>query len=426
MKFDIVHCSQSNQGSHRLEEEFQKTTPKTKTQRFINIKVMHRLNGDEPFSSKNFLHEAMIKSQLQIIDAIKRNPDCPILLQSLDENITIKDCNNELCLRAKLLFPNGIPSTIRKLNFPQKKFIYEIGAAKLMLMLSQIPTLYRTIHKSVDEELLKQAQVYTYSEAIFTKIDKEAMECAKEVLSSQQCANQDQPAVLVIFGASHDFGSLAKASGISYEILNTLQDMKQDMENDGPKNGPRFIHIKDMHRLPGKFSQDNPLTVAVVRSQLKVVETIRNFQGDFHVFTESLEKDLDIKDCDRSIVFMAHHLFPDGIPSTIDELTLSQKDFIYDYGAPDLMLFLNQIPKLYATSKKISRLMLENAIKQGDTETQFDAREEETIACVKEVFTSQEATNRGQPVALVVFGGSHDFQTLSNREGFSYEKIYAV
>jgi len=381
---------------------------------------------DRQFSSGDVLKERVIESQLLVIEAIRRYPGCPILLQSLDETLNVHDCERESVLTAKVLFPRGIPSNVEDLTLAQKRALYEYGAADLMLLLGEIPTLHRAIHREVNSSLMQKALSGDY-EATFTAIPKEAVMCAKEVFSSHLCANQNPPTALVIFGALHDFNSFCEAEGISHERIDAIPGAPTLANEAAPKvYKERFIHIRQLHANPHDrlFSSDDPLKECVVASQLKVAQAIKQYP-DCPVLAESLEENINIKDCDRELVLRAKVLFPNGIPSNSEELSFAQKKMIYEFGAPDLLLLLGEIPTLHKTvQKEVAANLLKEAL-AGNSEIRFEAREQQAVVCAKEILSSQQCVNQDRPTVLVVFGGLHDFGPFCKAREVSYERVDA-
>ena len=206
----------------RLEDLTHASNPQAdRKPRIIHVGQMHRdpqaLNYDSPNISQH-QKDNVIRSQLEVIQTILRHPGCPVLDESLDEDRQYRLC--EPAIRAERLFPEGIPSSVEKLNYGQKEFIYEYGSAELLLYLKKIPALYKTIHKEVSADLLESA--LAGSRVAQLGREKEALACAKEVLSGEACASQDRPTVLMVFGSVHNFAPLCKEASLSHELVLTL------------------------------------------------------------------------------------------------------------------------------------------------------------------------------------------------------------
>ena len=109
--------------------------------RIINIREVH--SCDLGFETPDTQKDYVVKSQLTVIQALRKHPGCPVMVQSLDEDLEYRPC--EPAMRARLLFRNGIPSTLEELTYPQREFIYEFGGAHLLFYLREIPVLHKTV-----------------------------------------------------------------------------------------------------------------------------------------------------------------------------------------------------------------------------------------------------------------------------------------
>lgn len=393
--------------------------------RIINIRDAHSKNSD--YDSPDVTDaekDHVLMSQLTVIQELRKHPGCPVLVQSLDEDLEYRLC--EPVIRAKHIFRNGIPTTIEALNYRQKEFIYEFGGAHLLLYLNEIPVLHKTLHKEV-----KNSLAATFDKNVFAAVsayEREVVECSKEVFSSRSFSAQEQPTVVVVSGAFYDLSAPCLSEQISYEQVEAWR-----LENiSGASNPltdprPRVIHVGQMHRDPYALNYNSPNISDqqkdnVIRSQLEVVQTILRNPG-CPVLDESLDQDMEYHVCEPAI--RAERLFPEGIPSSIEQLNYGQKEFIYEYGAPELMLYLKKIPALYKTiHKEVSADLLQSAL-AGSRVAQL-GREKEAIACAKEVLSSAACASQVQRTVLVVFGSVHNFAPLCREANLSHEMVVTL
>ncbi len=195
---------------------------------FIHVRQRHKL----PFgiSPSPYVYESIIKSQLKVVEVVKKYFDCPVVLESLYENT--KERLPEMVIASKMLFPNGIPSTIEELNSAQKEFLYNEGGVFTLWFLEIIPSIYKGIHKEISN--LFDSQIANGNmNSVFFEREKEAMECANEALSLQRSSNQDRSIVLVVFGRQHDFGSLCGEYGFTHETIDTTDDSQVAGSDNG-------------------------------------------------------------------------------------------------------------------------------------------------------------------------------------------------
>ncbi len=395
-----ISLERAREGAYSVEPQNQMVKP-----RFIHIKDRHTApvtfrNAED----KQFYTGLMLESQLRVIEAIRQHPGCPVLFQGLDEDRNLDACSPGIIKEAKWLFSNDIPTTVNALNGAQREFLCDYQAANLLLFLGEIPILYKTLHKDANGRTLLDAP--TSMELLFTQIPKDVVSCAQESV-------RHYTKVLVVFGAMHDFKQFSEEAGFQHEVIDTLQPLPFSRVN---LLSHRFIHIRQMHKVPGKEDYLD----AVVSSQLKVIQAIRRYPH-CPVLAESLDERITKRDCDREDILTAKLLFSEGIPLTLEGLSPRQKAFIYHHHAPDLLLFLGELPALEKTiHKEVSKEMLQKAL-AGDVSMRDEGREKEAVLCAKETFATQACST-----VLVVFGALHDFKPLCEAVGLIHEQIDAV
>ncbi len=194
--------------------------------------------------------------------------------------------------------------------------------------------------------------------------------------------------------------------------------------------GPRFIHIGQAHRLPFNIPPTSEYVEEMVQSQLRVAQEIRKFP-DCPVLLEGLSENMEAYSSQSCTALIAKKIFPQGIPSTMQEVTSCQKDFIYENGAVFTMWYLGEIRSLYKTIHE----EISSAI---DREVEADSiagniakilprvvlpREIECLSCVQEVLAEQQSRMQNSSTVLVVFGAYHDFLPLCKEAGYSHEKV---
>ena len=388
--------------------------------RFIHIQHVPTASWDTPYCPDNADHERAIASQFKVIQIIEKYRNCPVLVQSLTQNLVFYNFNIGDVMAVRKAFPNRtIPSSMKDLNYFQKRCIYNYNATDVMLFLQKIPTLYKTISQNT-YDIIKNQKGATSVEQDQSIID-EAMACAKEVLQSSVCTNQDPPTVLVVFQPSFNFDSSCKKMGLSCETIDAVLDMSSYTDR------PRFVHVMQIHRTPfdhSLYSCDEPLHEEVVESQLKVMHAIQQY-ADCPVLAEGLCRTLDLTstDFEAGTITNVKEAFSSGIPKYFRLLNPSQKKAIYDHGACNLMLMLGQIPTLFRTTNPSPDIANMSDLLALSHEQLFDEREVETVGCAKEALSKHQA-RRNPPTVLVVFGAAHSFKARCQE--FEYSAIDAL
>ena len=197
----------------------------SKKKRIIHIGQLHK-NTFGNVSKKKF--ERIVKSQLKVIQVIKRYPDCPIAMEGRYVSLSRHPDSSDMEL-AKRIFPKGIPATIDELDESQKQFLYLNGGPETLWFLGQIPSLYRGASKEVEDEAEKFVTSEMQKESDFEDIYDPTTETYKILRTNREealvkCVHEDCPdhdTVLVVYGNSHDFSDVCKKNGLLLETINT-------------------------------------------------------------------------------------------------------------------------------------------------------------------------------------------------------------
>jgi hypothetical protein len=185
----------------------------------------------------------------------------------------------------------------------------------------------------------------------------------------------------------------------------------------------KIIVITQQHKLPFGIEPTQQIIDATIRLQLKVADELKK-QPDYPIVIEGLCEDATEDDA-LSIADVVKWMFPAGIPTDFNELSGSQKDFLYKYGATRTLFYLGEILLLFKSIHKDVSDALDKRISQGDYQDIFALREIEAINCAKEAATKYCGKTEGATVILV-FGGGHDFESRCRDEGIEYELIDTV
>lgn len=171
--------------------------------------------------------DSTLRSQIQVGLAIKRNPGCPVLAESLyEDGLDASSLHDQKT--AKLVFKNGFPTSINGLNLPQKCYLYKYGAAKILFYLGEIPALYKSIHREIAEAIIEKAKAEPsgyLSRSLNAPREIEAMECAKEAALAHY-ESLDDATVIIVFGLLHDFKPYCDKEGYEHEVVDTVPVLK--------------------------------------------------------------------------------------------------------------------------------------------------------------------------------------------------------
>lgn len=178
-----------------------------------------------------------------------------------------------------------------------------------------------------------------------------------------------------------------------------------------------MIHVAQAHKLPFGMKPSSEYVETVLQSQLQVAQAIRKYPGR-PILVEGLYEDATFNP-ENPFNMAANMIFPQGLQfNDVNELTALQREFLYEYGAVFTLFYLGEISSLYKTIHKEASEIIDHQILSGDFDKIFNAREKETIECVKEAVATQ-----SHDTVLVIFGAAHNFSPLCNNENFYCEVI---
>lgn len=209
------------------------------TVKLTHLGQMHRL----PFGIKPSpeIANQIVESQIKVANYIKEHPNALVFQEGQTENLLSVPFNDMTFFVRDILFPQGIPDDISKMNAMQKEFLSTYGEsmAPTLLRMGELKALYRTntpkefnaIHREAQEGYLKalmgpkeEAEERSLRAVIKNspKVERAAMECMQEVLKHNPNAKE----VIIVFGDKHDFSMLCKEYGFEHEKISCLADDK--------------------------------------------------------------------------------------------------------------------------------------------------------------------------------------------------------
>lgn len=203
------------------------------------------------------------------------------------------------------------------------------------------------------------------------------------------------------------------------------------------------IHLAQTHRLPPDIKPLPAFKESVIESQIKISAFIKA-NKDAAVMLESLYEDLtpgvrqEMLKKKISMAAVAEQIFPHGLPDTPTRLNELQRDFLYEYGAVQVMYYRGDIRHVHRSTSPEEQAKNEAAVKkcgpdrygenwplmiERDKELRaliFDARERIVIDA------AQQLKDKGEKKIILVYGAAHDFTgSIKEREGFNLTKVDA-
>lgn len=173
------------------------------------------------------LQERAIRSQLKVAEAILKHPDCPVLDENLDCDITLDTiCEkkkehefSEKKAQFEKIFPGRELPEFDALNDIQKELLCEYGAPQILHVLQKITAVYKSVHPEQLQTFEKQLESGNVkktllSEQLMSAREKEAIACAREA-----AIKHNHSTVLVVYGAWHNFKYHCREAGFSYEKI---------------------------------------------------------------------------------------------------------------------------------------------------------------------------------------------------------------
>jgi hypothetical protein len=201
---------------------------------FVHIPQRHR----EPFHDYESRTEDEItkvaKSQLKVADAIRgelsKNYNCFIIDEDSSEDSNIDSIPVGVLNLLKKEFNRGLPKSFQKLSLIQKRLLCEYGAARVLLVLKEINTIYKCMEKETAAKIRgildTKSHAVLAAEHKFIKDDreKEVIKLAQKIISRQHHPHLTNFTFLVIFGASHDFKAHCDKEGFTHRrVLGTVE-----------------------------------------------------------------------------------------------------------------------------------------------------------------------------------------------------------
>lgn len=111
----------------------------------------------------------------------------------------------------------------------------------------------------------------------------------------------------------------------------------------------KLIHIAQTHKCPLGTQLSKELFERVVQSQFAVAQAIKQ-NRPYPVIAEGLSRDITFSMCSRLVpreIERIKSIFPQGLPENINKLNDQQKEVLYQDGASELRLLLNEIPIIH-------------------------------------------------------------------------------
>jgi len=366
--------------------------------------------------SKSF--EYTVQSFLTAMTEMQKYPNCPVIAAPLG-TADIEPQFLRLSQRAKELFPTGIPQVIQELTYEQKIFIYTYGPAQVLALLQKIPAIYPPIRPKAQESLQRAVKSDASSTSLQLK-EAEIVECAKEVLKKRHLTKQKNPTVIVLTSAFFDLKDPTSKSNMHYERVQAWrpQDISS-ASNEAADKKPRFIHVKQMHAVLEGF-QTGDFNEAIVRSQLKVIEILRKHR-ECPILNENAPRTIQYEE--NGYAKYAQSVFPQGIPSNYEDLTVAQKQFLNDNGATYTMLYLKEITTVHKTLQNPALVKASMSSQRQIAAEPDEERERQTIALAREILGSAACSHQSRPAVVVVYGAAHDFTQLCHKNDLSHTAI---
>jgi hypothetical protein len=178
------------------------------------------------------------ESQLMILEELKKASPAIVVVEGRTEGtllrikeITYKLGSDENISQAySRLYPKGLPKHGDKLSYEQKDFLIRVGAPELLYVSghkgifleageSRDPKFYKNFsHKALKKEYpfdsIAMAYDPSYSDFVFDARNKFAFDAAVKESKEYPSFN-----IFIVYGANHDFSSLAKQTNIPFRRL---------------------------------------------------------------------------------------------------------------------------------------------------------------------------------------------------------------
>lgn len=173
-----------------------------------------------------------------------------------------------------------------------------------------------------------------------------------------------------------------------------------------------IIHLQQQHQPPFTKTISPEIQEAVAYSQYHVAMRILEHKKAI-VLKESLYEDFnptifaELSRKDPQLFSSVKKIFPNGIPSSFDELKPSQKTTFVTHGGSEILFYLGYLTHIYKTSSKEECKLVDDGIAKKDENLatlMFETREKQALH-----WAQQAAIESGKTQILLVFGAGHDF-----------------
>lgn len=378
----------------------------------------------------------VLTSQIKIAKYIQDHPEVSIFAEDVYKNLNSPSEKNSFW--AKKLFPTDIPKSIDELNIEQRKFLYEVGAVKVLYFLGSLNFIYKTISSS-QKRVIKE---YVHNQNWQTIFRLKEMVAIKHI--HQELKKQPLQHVCLIFSDMYDFREQCEELGFEYKKTSFSPSFNQFMRKTGyyvkntskikssliirflyPFVNPslkrykekplKVIHLGQVHPRRNRNLTDSHIK-RVLNSQIKVAQYILKHPNTL-VFVEGLAENY-LSPASEEFQIRAKKLFPEGLPDNPNDLNLFQKYYLYTWRAVRVLFYLGLINSLFRTTTQIEKELVVKHVEAGEQNYIFGPREKIALNHIEEV------TKRSpQKRVILVFGNAHDFSEECNLHLFAYEKI---
>lgn len=201
--------------------------------------------------------DEVVQSQIAVAQLILQNPNCSIVCESARENRTFQECSQGKFFydgptktsveQMKRVFPRGLPNNFNDLNLEQKTALYSFGATTVLLLLTLIPVIYKSIDSDTadvawhflnnDLRIAFESKIET--DSFRTKVldlqsrrEKAAIQAVKDAAEAHYKTVDDKSIVILVYGALHDFQALCTNNGWEYEKVYTHSGQLQRHNED--------------------------------------------------------------------------------------------------------------------------------------------------------------------------------------------------
>lgn len=184
-----------------------------------------------------------------------------------------------------------------------------------------------------------------------------------------------------------------------------------------------IMHVKQMHQLPhGCDKCSDRVKNKIAQSQYEIANYIKK-NPHIPVFLEGLQEDGDFNSlCKNSFGGMVQHLlFPQGLPSTFNELNEMQKSMFISVDAPIVLVCLGLLSKIHKTINPDLAEEIHAQFSAGDQSNILGPREKAAIDSITTA-TINHPEEFKHKKAILIFGARHDFHNECRKHGYSLKE----